>query len=147
MSEETIMTEGFDVGGASDELIDVEDAGREDVRGVWTCTGSTVEERDNGKRLITTWSGPLPFEIQSRLWIKFTGSEKKPGTVQQIGRGQIKRLGNAALGRGKFSPAELVGTHVTATAREDARGFMEIVNFRKPTAADLDGTQGPEIAD
>jgi hypothetical protein len=113
--------------GVDDEL-DLSDAGIVAARFDFDITDVALEATENGKSLRITFENKeaVDFPIKMGLWLQHS-SEK----AQQIGRGQIKRLGKVALGEEKFAPSALVGCSVSAVLYENEDGFANVKNFRK----------------
>ena len=91
-----------------------------------TITESEMEDKDNGVQLKITFESPkLNFPIGVGYWVEHTNPK-----AAAAGRGQLKRIGVAALGNPKFAPSALKGAKVLATVSEDNQGFARISGFK-----------------
>lgn len=124
-----------------DEL-DLSDEGFQVDRTNWQIVEATVDSDQPGRQsaVITfrTEQDDVEYEVTERWWLQYTGSgdAEKDALVTRIGRGQLKRLFNAALGTSEGSIAQLEGEWVSAEGDEDDRGFRTLNGIREPETAD-----------
>lgn len=128
---------------AHDEL-DLSDAGFSVPRTNWQITEATVESPQPGQqRAVVEFTASvegIEYQVTERYWLQYTGSgdPDKDERVTQIGRGQLKRLFNAALGTPAGSVASLEGEWVSAEGDEDDQGFRRIRRIREAEAEPSD---------
>lgn len=140
MSEDTTQ-----VAVSIDDELDFEEDGFQPVRADFQITDVefTEAKSGNGTQLVVTFENEeaVAFPIADRFWFFYNNPEnedEKNLRVQNMGRGQIKRLYKAALGVTKASPSDLVGAAVSAEAWEDDAGFLRIGRYRAAEGSDDD---------
>lgn len=93
----------------------------------WTITDTEEVEKENGKQWSVEFtSETAPFPIKVREWVSHTNE-----TAQRIGRGNLKKIGIAAIGQPKYSLPQLKGLKVVAKLSEDKDGFARLSGFKK----------------
>jgi hypothetical protein len=112
-----------------EEEFDLSDAGVQTRRVIATITGFDVEEKDNGVQHVVTFEVENDEEIQYPITVRnwFSHSNEK---AQQIGRGNLKQISQAALGTPKYNQTNLLGRQVDAQVY-DNEGFVGLRRFRK----------------
>jgi len=125
------MTDFDTILGLDDDL-DLTEEGFQPVTDTFTISDVDVAKNERGTMLSYTLSNPdvelfgKPCEQSFREWLSFPENE----IVARIGRSNIKRLANAALGTAAFKPIDLDGAMVVATLSEDKRGFIQAKGFK-----------------
>jgi len=116
-----------DVLNTADEF-DVSDAGVQTLKGaVATIIDFEVVEKGNGV------SHELTFDVEGLGFLVTKGywfEHENPKAVQ-AGRGQLKRIAKAAIGRTSYSASSLIGARLLVDVAENDNGFAEI---KRPTA-------------
>lgn len=95
----------------------------------FTITGFEIEAKGNGTQHKLTYETPaLGYPVKVGYWVEHSNPQ-----AAKAGRGNLKRIAQAALGQPKMSAASIVGATLLATVSEDEAGFAKIEKF-KPVA-------------
>jgi hypothetical protein len=127
--EEEFTDADTDVISVDDEL-DLSEAGIVADRHDFDITDVGIKQFENGKQLQVKLENVevVGYPITEGFWLNYPSKKR----VAQIGLGQLKTLGKAALGVEKFPPASLVGCVVSGYLSESQDGFAQVSRFRKP---------------
>lgn len=117
------------MGNTQDEEFDFSGDGLPSGEKEFTITNLEVDQKDNGVQHVLTFeNSDVGFPIPVGYWVEHTNPK-----AARAGRGNLKRIAQAALGQPKYTKASIEGTKVMATLREDDQGFARIEKF-KPVA-------------
>lgn len=137
-TEQAVASGEFDGAYALDASaeLDLTNEGFSVERTNWQITKAIVESPDPGKkRAVVEFTAQVEgrsVSVTDRFWMQYTGSgdAQKDARTTSIGRGQLKRLFNAAFGSPKGSVAALQGRWVSAEGSEDEQGFRRLRGMR-----------------
>lgn len=95
-------------------------------------TGIKLEENDFGQRYVATFEPTEPVDDLPGGKVTDMGylSHNEREDLVKYGRGGLKRLGRAALGRDSFRLNELEGQIVRGYLKEDDNGFIRVGRFK-----------------
>lgn len=107
---------------------------------LWTVTGATIEQTDDGTGTflaIEMTDEETPFPRTEKFWLKH---DDVPGKnwekTVQISRSNAKRFALAATGSPKLDLKDLIGAKFIATISEDQQGFVRINKYKPATAGE-----------
>lgn len=115
--------------------LDLEGEGLQPWTGEWEITNATIDSNDNGQRWVVEMQPADGEEVEGLIGNTARDSgyltHVEREDLVKIGKGNLKRLGQAVLGTAQFSLTDLIGERVIARVTEDSSGFARIGRYRK----------------
>lgn len=115
--------------------LDLEGEGLQPWTGEWEITNATIDSNDNGQRWVVEMQPADGEEVEGLIGNTARDSgyltHVDREDLVKIGKGNLKRLGQAVLGTAQFSLTDLIGERVIARVTEDSSGFARIGRYRK----------------
>ena len=122
-----------------DAELDLEGDGLQPFNDTFLVVTAQIVDSDHGQRWEVIFEAENEGEnlpngrVRDSGFLTYSGDSEFD--VVAMGRGQLKRLFNAALGRPKAKVPELEGTRVQAYVREGKQGFPEIGRYKAITSS------------
>ena len=116
---------------AGDE-IDLSADGIQEKELEFTISSFERETTDRGdeRAILTFHNDELPFAVTVREWLKHSNPK-----AQEIGRGNLKKIAQAATGQPKLSASLVIGSKLLATTADNGNGFTTLKKFKSIPAA------------